>query len=112
MDQQTFQRAIVLLSGEHSLSILRSLRDANWHLSSEVARSLDVHITTASKFLQRFAELGLVERRPHDARTFEYRLRSPHLRFEVNLEDEAGPPPREVEFYLQGFHSLFWRVRY
>ncbi|TLZ79595.1 MAG: helix-turn-helix transcriptional regulator, partial [Methanobacteriota archaeon] len=63
MDQQSFQRAIALLSGEHSLSILRSLRDANWHLSSEVARSLDIHITTASKFLQRFAELGLVERR-------------------------------------------------
>src|SRR5947208_1943818 len=57
MDQQTFQRAIVLLSGEHSLSILRSLRDADWHLSSEVARSLDIHITTASKFLQRVAEV-------------------------------------------------------
>ena len=81
MDQQTFQRAIVLLSGEHSLSILRSLRDADWHLSSEVARSLDIHITTASKFLQRFAELGLVERRQHDVRTFEYCLRSPRLRF-------------------------------
>ncbi len=91
MDQQTFQRAIVLLSGEHSLSILRSLRDANWHLSSEVARSLDIHITTASKFLQRFAELGLVERREHDSRTFEYRLRSPHLRFDVDLMDDTAP---------------------
>src|SRR2546425_12658028 len=112
MDQQTFQRAIVLLSGEHSLSILRSLRDSNWHLSSEVARSLDVHITTASKFLQRFAELGLVERRPHDARTFEYRLRSPHLRFEVNLEDEAGPLREVVDFYVEDFHSPLERVRY
>src|SRR5205823_10764576 len=90
MDQQTFQQAIGLLSGEHSLSILRSLRDGNWHLSSEVARTLDIHTTTASKFLQRFAELGLVERQAHDSRTFEYRLRSSPLPFDVHLSDVAG----------------------
>src|SRR2546421_6525605 len=112
MDQQTFRQAILLLSGEHSVSILRALRDGNWHLSSEVARSHDVHITTASKFLQRFADLGLVDRRPHDARTFEYRLRSPHLRFEVNLEDEAGPLREVIDFYVAYFHSLFERIRY
>src|SRR5256886_17648896 len=112
MDQQTFQRAIVLLSGEHSLSILRSLRDANWHLSSEVARTLDIHITTASKFLQRFAELGLVERRQHDSRTFEYRLRSSHLRFDVDLPEDAGPLREVIDFYVAYFHSLFQRIRH
>jgi hypothetical protein len=111
MDQQTFQRAIVLLSGEHSLSILRSLRDGGWHLSSEVARTLDIHITTASKFLQRFAELGLVERREHDSRTFEYRLRSPHLRFDVDLSDDAGPLREVIDFYVAYFHALFERIR-
>src|SRR3989442_961892 len=111
MDQQTFRQAILLLSGEHSVSILRALRDGNWHLSSEVARSLDIHITTASKFLQRFSELGLVDRRPHDARTFEYRLRSPHLRFEVDLDDEAGPLREVIDFYVAYFHSLFERIR-
>ncbi|HKW43031.1 MAG TPA: hypothetical protein VJP06_02480, partial [Thermoplasmata archaeon] len=64
MDHQTFRQAILLLSGQHSLAIVRALRDGNWHLASEVARSLDIHITTSSKFLQRFAELGLAERRP------------------------------------------------
>src|SRR3989442_1643069 len=112
MDQLTFRQAILLLSGEHSVSILRALRDGNWHLSSEVARSLDIHITTASKFLQRFSELGLVDRRPHDARTFEYRLRSPHLRFEVDLDDEAGPLREVIDFYVSYFHSLFERIRY
>src|SRR2546430_9626319 len=104
MDQQTFRQAILLLSGEHSVSILRALRDGNWHLSSEVARSLDVHITTASKFLQRFAELGLVDRRPHDARTFEYRLRSPQLRSEGNLEAQPGPLPDVSASYSPTFH--------
>jgi len=112
MDQQTFRQAILLLSGEHSVTILRALRDGDWHLSSEVARSLDIHITTASKFLQRFSDLGLVDRRPHDARTFEYRLRSPHLRFEVNLEEEAGPLREVIDFYVAYFHSLFERIRY
>ncbi len=111
MDQQTFQQAIGLLSGEHSLSILRSLRDGNWHLSSEVARTLDIHTTTASKFLQRFAELGLVERQAHDSRTFEYRLRSSHLRFDVDLSDDAGPLREVVDFYVVYFQSLFEKIR-
>lgn len=112
MDQPTFRQAIILLSGEHSLSILRTLRDGDWHLSSEVARSIHIHITTASKFLQRFAELGLVERRPHDSRTFEYRLLRPRLRLEVDLQDESGPLREVIDFYVAYFHSLFERIRY
>src|SRR6266487_3064747 len=91
MDQQAFRQTIVLLSGEHSLSILRALRDGGWHLSSEVARTLHIHISTASKFLHRFGELGLLERRPHDSRTSEYRLRNARLQLELDLEDDAGP---------------------
>src|SRR6266704_121099 len=112
MDQQAFRQTIVLLSGEHSLSILRGLRDGGWHLSSEVARSLHIHITTASKFLQLFAGLGLVERRPHDSRTFEYRLRNARLRLELDLEDDAGPLREVVDFYVAYFHSLFERIRF
>src|SRR5437763_15429820 len=61
MDQQTFQQAIGPLSGEHSLSILRSLRDGHWRLSSQVARAPAFHTTTASKFLQRSARPRLVQ---------------------------------------------------
>src|SRR3989442_13301390 len=112
MDQQTFRQAILLLSGENSVAILRALRDGDWHLASEVARSLHVHIPTASKFLQRFGELGLVDRKPHDARTFEYRLRSAHLRLEVDFEDDGGPLREVIDFYVAYFHSLFERIRY
>jgi hypothetical protein len=112
MDQQTFRQAIVLLSGEHSVSILGAFRDGNWRLSSGVARSLHIHVTTASKFLQRIADLGLVERRPHNARTFEYRLASPHLQLEVDLGEDAGPLREVIDFYVAYFHSLFERIRY
>lgn len=111
MDQDTFRQAIGLLSGEHSLPILRALRDGDWHLSSQVARSIGIHITTASKFLQRFADLGLVDRRAHDSRTYEYRLRSPRLRFDVDLSNETGPLREVIDFYVAYFQSLFDRIR-
>ncbi len=112
MDQRTFKQAMTLLSREHSLSILRAVRDGNWQLPSHVARSLHIHTTTASMFLQRFARLGLVETRPHNARTFEYRLPHARLRFEVDLEDDSGPLREVIDFYVAYFHSLFERIRY
>jgi len=111
MDYHSFRQAATLLSGEYSLAILRSLRDGNWHLSSEVAKALDIHVSTASRFLQRFADLGLVERRRHDARTSEYRLRNPRLRIEVDLADEASTLREAVDFYVAYFQFLFEGIR-
>ncbi len=111
MDSQSFRQAATLLSGEYSFAILKGLRDGEWHLSSEVAKGLDIHVSTVSRFLQRFAELGLVERRPHDARTSEYRLRSPRLLLEVDLLDDSGPLREAVDFYVAYFQSLFEGIR-
>lgn len=111
MDPDTFRQAATLLSGEYSLAILRELRDGGWHLSSEVARGLHIHVSTASRFLHRLAEMGLVERRKHDARTSEYRIPSPHLALEVDLTDDAGRFPEAVDFYVSYFHFLFQELR-
>jgi DNA-binding HxlR family transcriptional regulator len=111
MDRHSFRQAVVLLSGDHALDILKAMRDGTWHLSSEVARTLDIHVTTASKFLQRFAELGLAEVRPRDGRTVEYRLASPRLTLEVDLADDAGPLREAIDFYVTYFHTLFERIR-
>lgn len=111
MDCQAFRQAATLLSGEYSMAILKSLRDGGWHLSSEVAKSLDIHVSTASRFLHRFAELGLVERRAHDSRTSEYRLRTPHLQLEVDLTDDAGSLREAVDFYVAYFQYLFQGIR-
>lgn len=111
MDSQSFRQAATLLSGEYSLAILKGLRDGQWHLSSEVAKDLDIHVSTVSRFLQRFAELGLVERRAHDARTSEYRLRTPRLRLEMDLLDDSGPLREAVDFYVAYFQSLFEGIR-
>ena len=111
MDPLTFRQTATLLSGEYGLTILRALRDGGWHLSSEVAHGLDIHISTVSRFLQRLAELGLIERQAHDSRTFEYRLRSAHLRLELDLLDDSAPMREAVDFYVTYFQSLFDRIR-
>ncbi len=111
MDLPTFQQAATLFSGEHSLAILRELRDGEWHLSSGVARALGIHVSTASRFLQRLADLGLAERRRHDARTFEYRVRSSLLRIEVDLADDSAPLREAVDFYVAYFQALFQEIR-
>ncbi len=111
MDLPTFQQTATLLSGEHSLAILRELRDGRWHLSSEVARALGIHVSTASRFLQRLADLGLAERRQHDGRTFDYRVRSSLLRIEVDLADDSAPLREAVDFYVAYFQSLFQEIR-
>ncbi len=111
MDLPTFRQAATLLSGEYSLAILRELRDGGWHLSSEVARTLGIHVSTASRFLQRLGELGLVERQRRDARTFEYRVRSTRLLLEVDLADESAPLREAVDFYVAYFQRLFQEIR-
>ncbi len=111
MDLKTFQQAATLLSGEYSLAILRELRDGEWHLSSELARRLDIHVSTASRFLQRLGELGLLERRRRDARTFEYRVRSPRIQIEVDLSDDSAPLREAVDFYVAYFAFLFREIR-
>lgn len=111
MDDRSFQQATTMLSREYSLSILRAMGDGEWHLSSEIAESLDIHISTASRFLQHIAELGIVERRQHGARTSEYRVRSPRLQLEVDLRGDSGPLLEAVDFYVTYFDSLSRRVR-
>ncbi|HYM39805.1 MAG TPA: winged helix-turn-helix domain-containing protein [Thermoplasmata archaeon] len=112
MDTETFRHAATLLSGEYSLAILRELRDGGWHLSSEVARALHIHVSTASRFLQSLAELGLVERRPRDSRTSEYRVRSTRVLLEVDLGDDSGPLREAVDFYVAYFQFLFQEIRH
>jgi DNA-binding MarR family transcriptional regulator len=111
MDPVTFRQAATLLSGEYSIAILKALRDGRWHLASEMAHALDIHVSTASRFLQRLAELGIIERRPHDSRTSEFRIRTPYLRLELDLLDDSAPLREAVDFYVSYFQSLFERIR-
>lgn len=112
MDAATFRQAVTILSGEYGVPILQALRDGDWHLSSGVARTLNIHVSTASRFLQRLSELGLVERQRHDARTWEYRVRSSRFALEVDLADDSGSLREAVDFYVAYFQFLFREIRH
>ena len=63
MDEGSFSQAVSLLSGEHSLAILRYLAPGEWRIASDVSRALHIHTTTASKFLAGMHALGFLDRR-------------------------------------------------
>ena len=103
IDEHAFSEAVALLSGQHSLPILRYLSAGEWRIATEVSRALRIHTTTASKFLGGMHDLGFLERRLRKSRTrgaYEYRLAS--HRITLDLEFVAGPEPlREaLGFYL------------
>jgi DNA-binding HxlR family transcriptional regulator len=114
MDEKAFSEAIALLSGEHSLAILRSLASGEWRIATDVSRALDIHTTTASKFLSGMHTLGFLERRVRKSRTrsaFEYRLSATRLALDLDLS--AGPAPiREAtDFYLEYVTKVVEKAR-
>src|SRR2546425_1501086 len=114
MDEKMFSKAVALLSGEHSLAILRSVASGEWRIASDVSRALDIHTTTASKFLSGMHALGFLERRVRKSRTrsaFEYRLTN--TRIALDLELASGPTPlREAsDFYLEYVSKVLEKTR-
>lgn len=114
IDEKTFSDAVALLSGQHSLPILRYLSTGEWRIASDVSRALDIHTTTASKFLGGMHRLGFLERRVRRSRTrsaYEYRL--PADRITLDLEFTSGPEPlREaLDFYLDYVANVLAKAR-
>lgn len=110
MDSRSFRQAILALSSPDALSVLRAMRDGEWHLSSDLARDLDVHTTSVSKLLQHLASLHLVDQRPRSERATEYRLASPRVVLELDLADESGLLRQAIDFYVTYFHTLVDRI--
>src|SRR6266540_2676970 len=114
MDERAFSEAVNLLSGEHSLSILRYLATGEWRIASDVSRALAIHTTTASKFLAGMHTLGFLEQRVRKSRTrsaFEYRMTG--TRIALDLELAGGPTPlREaLDYYLDYVANVLAKSR-
>lgn len=104
MDRKRFSEALEALSGSYGLSILDVLRSRGWSIASDIAAELNIHTTTASKYLSKFYSAGFVERRRKRCRTretFEYHLKSERIRFDIRIgEDEPGPLIESSQFYV------------
>ncbi len=114
MDQKAFSDAVAALAGEHGLRILRYLASGEWHIASDVARALEIHTTTASKFLARMHELGVLERRvrkSHTRTTFEYRFATRRLTLELEFDNTPEPFQDAIDFYLEYVSRVLTKAR-
>lgn len=114
MDEKSFSEAVALLSGEHSLAILRYLAGGEWRIASDASRALHIHTTTASKFLGGMHALGFLDRRlrkSHTRSAYEYRIASPRIALDLELAEGPAPLKEAMDFYLAYVSNVLERGR-
>ena len=103
MKREHFKETVDILAGGHGLPILKLLHAKGWSIASDVASELEIHTTTASKYLTKLHEVGILDRRTRDCRTrkaHEYRLRSPRISLDIDIRDSQDDDLVPVcEFY-------------
>ncbi|MFQ6128092.1 MAG: hypothetical protein ACE5QW_04235 [Thermoplasmata archaeon] len=88
MKRDHFRATIEILAGGHGLPILNLLHSKGWSIASDVASELDIHTTTASKYLTRLYEVGILDRRTRNCKTrkaYEYNLKSPRISIDFDI---------------------------
>lgn len=95
MNDEEFVRAAGVLSSDFGLRILRVFSDNEWRIASEVSSDLDIHTSTASKYLANLYKSGFLERRVRKTgrrSAFEYHLKSSkvHLELEICGDSKIG----------------------
>lgn len=113
VDEEETLELLRLLSNDISIDILRALYGKKWCIASAVSRNLGIHTTTAQKYLAKMHEMGLLQRRVRvcsTRRTFEYQLKSPRIRIELDLkglfQNHRALPKSVYRFYFSLFFAL------
>lgn len=113
VDEEETLELLRLLSNDISIDILRALYGKKWCIASAVSRNLGIHTTTAQKYLAKMHEMGLLQRRVRvcrTRRTFEYQLKSPKIRIELDLkalfQNHRALPKSVYKFYFSLFFAL------
>ncbi|MCK4445358.1 MAG: helix-turn-helix transcriptional regulator [Thermoplasmata archaeon] len=110
MDDEDFIRTARVLSSDHGVRILRAFSDDEWKIATEISSHLDVHTSTASKYLVQLHKEGILERRTRKTgrrSTYEYHLRQPTILLELDLSGERELKAIECwDTCLSVFHRL------
>lgn len=94
MNDEEFVRAAGVLSSDLGLRILRVFSDKDWRIASEVSSHLDIHTSTASKYLAHMYKSGFLEKRVRKTgrrSTYEYHLKNSRIQLELDI-----CPSREI----------------
>jgi hypothetical protein len=112
-DEEDTLELMRLLSNDICIDILRTIHGKRWCIASDVSRSLDIHTTTAQKYLSRMHEVGLLQRRVRVGKTrstFEYIIDGPKIQFELDLnrlfQDNSALPKAVYMFYFSLFYAI------
>jgi len=93
MSAGSFKGKVEALSGEHSLDVIVFLRKNGWSIALDIAKGLDIHSTTAMKYLSKMHKAGLISRRVKRCRTgntYEYKLKSHRIEISLDLASEKN----------------------
>jgi hypothetical protein len=114
MEEKAFSEAVALLSGEHSIRILKYLASGEWRIPAQVSRALDIHTTTASSFLRGMHVLSFLERRLRKNRNraaFEYRLPTTRLSIGIEITERPAPLREATEFFVEYLSNVLEKAR-
>ncbi len=103
MKGEKFRRCSYVLGKDHSLDILESIHSCGWSKASDIAKELDLHVATASKYLAELEEIDVLESREAKGKTrqvIEYRIKDPKIELTYDISKK-----RTHEGQLQGFYT-------
>ena len=109
MNEEQFQRSAYVLGKEHSMDILSTIQPMGWCKSSDVAKTLDLHIATVSKYLAEMEEIGVLESRTAMGKTrqvTEYRMKDPRLSLELDMSENRQGSIEDSKFYTDIFNAI------
>ena len=92
MEIGEFKRRLDAISGDHGLEILMLLRKRGWSIALEVATELNIHSTSAMRYLSKMHKVGFLERRTRKCKTgstHEYKLAALKISLELDLTEEV-----------------------
>ncbi len=112
MRKKQFGRYAYVLGKTHSLDILELIQSMGWSKASDIAKELDLHVATASKYLAELEEIKVLEVRRVKGKTrmvLEYRLKDPKINLNLDLSaTDVNPDIKDevTDFYRDIYKSL------
>ena len=97
------------LSGQYTFDIVEVMTNQPWWLSSEIARALEIHTTTATKYLEKLHQLGVVQRRTRHGRkraAYEYQLIESKLSIRIDIHPNGTDSGEKKNGLPQGIEDV------
>ncbi len=113
MKEEEFRRSSYVLGKDHSIDILNLVHSEGWSKASDIAKKLDLHIATASKYLAELEDINLFESREAKGKTrmvVEYRIKDPKIELTLDISEKNKGGGSLENFYTDVYRSILKRT--